>query len=217
MGNTGDTREQTEKLFAIVDAAWPRAQSVCEVGFNVGHGAATLLAATSARHLVAFDCGGRMSVVGGLAAIEAVFDYVNLTFVVGNSVATVPTFARDHAAWACDVVHIDGAHDGPFPAADLANVRHLARPDGRTLVVFDDCNCDTEWCVEPLNVFKKAVADGVIRELEPALGGPMLSVAGGLKGSCIGWITARDETPIGAIPTTIVDQRNNNVLPVKCD
>jgi len=217
MGNTGDTREQTDKLFALVDAAVPRARSVCEIGFNVGHGAATLLAATSARHLVAFDCGGRMSVVGGLATLESVFGAaLNLTYVNGNSVGTVPAFALDHPAWECDVIHIDGAHDGPFPAADLKNARHLARADGGTLVVFDDCNCDTEWCSEPLAVFKRAVAEGAIRELEPALGGPMLSVEGRLKGSCIGWLTARDTTPVGDIPTTIVDHRNGNVLPVKC-
>jgi len=217
MGHTGDEREQTLKLWELVDKYAPTAGTFCEVGVNVGHSAAIMLTASSATSFLAFDCGGKPSVYDGFRLLQRVFSHASLEFVEGNSVHTIPTYAKLHPSTSCDLIHIDGAHDGPFPKADFGAMRHFAREDGKTFVIFDDCNCDTEWCVAPLAVFKKAVIDGLIEEL-PA-GDSYLSVPGGKKGSCLGWLRVRDATTVSEIPTSILDERNGNHLPVaqKCD
>jgi hypothetical protein len=212
MGHTGNEREQTLQLWAAVDAHTPAAGTFCEVGVNVGHSAAIFLTASSASSFLAFDCGGKPSVYDGFRLLQRVFAPASFEFVEGNSVAQLPAYAKAHPATTCDVMHIDGAHDGPFPAADFDNMRRFARRDGRTFVVFDDCNCATEWCIAPLAVFKKAVAEGLIEEL--AGGASYLTVPGGQKGSCMGWLKARNEAPVGAIPTHILDQRNGNQIPI---
>ena len=220
MGNTGDVMEQTDKLFKAVASAVPSARTFCEVGTNVGHGAALFLVATGARHFHSFDCGGKKSVMQGFEALQVAMPDLIAKQHIGNSVKVVPEFTLENRDFECDVIHIDGAHDGPFPAADFANARRLARADGRTLVVFDDCNCDTEWCIAPLDVFNQGVADGHIRPLETQHNpdGPKINIEGRKKGSCLGWMLVRDQSPVPLpIPTHIIDKRFNNTLVVKCD
>ena len=212
MGHTGNEREQTLQLWGAVDAHAQGAGTFCEVGVNVGHSAAIFLTASSATSFLAFDCGGKPSVADGFRLLQRVFAPASFEFVEGNSVSQLPRYAAAHPDTVCDVMHIDGAHDGPFPAADFDNMRRFARRDGRTFVVFDDCNCATEWCIAPLAVFKKAVAEGLIEELPG--GASYLAVPGGQKGSCMGWLRKRNEAPVGAIPTSIVDQRNGNSIPI---
>ena len=216
MGHTGNEREQTLQLWALVDAHAPAAGTFCEIGVNVGHSAAIMLTASSATSFLAFDCGGKPSVYAGFQLLQRVFSYASFEFVEGNSAVAVPTYAQTHPQTTCDVIHIDGAHDGPFPAADFDNARRFARADGGTFIVFDDCNCDTEWCVAPLAVFKKAVAEGLIEEL--TAGASYLNVAGRQKGSCAGWLRQRNVAPVAEIPSQLLDQRNGNMIPVgiKC-
>jgi hypothetical protein len=217
MGHTGDFSEQTIKLFDILGKLVPAAGTVCEIGFNVGHSAATFLIATSAKSLIAFDCGGKASVHEGFTSLQESLPYAKFEMVEGNSPVMVNKFAQKNGADAtCDVIHIDGAHDGPFPAADWEAMWHYARDDGQTLVVFDDCNCDTEWCIAPLQVFQTAVARGEIAQLPEAAS--MLQVNGRPgtpefreKGSCIGWITSRSQKKI-EVPTFLIDPRNGNRL-----
>jgi hypothetical protein len=216
MGHTGNEREQTLQLWSLVDANVPSAGTFCEVGVNVGHSAAIMLSASSATSFLAFDCGGKPSVYEGFKLLQRVFSYASFEFVEGNSAFTMYKYAQDHPKTTCDLIHIDGAHDGPFPASDFAAMHHFAREDGKTFVVFDDCNCATEWCIAPLAVFKKAVADGIIEELPG--GASYLDIPGGQKGSCLGWLKSRDAQPVAAVPSQLLDQRNGNLLPVtqKC-
>ena len=215
MGHTGDAREQTLKLWALIDEHMPIAGTVCEIGFNVGHSAAIAVTASSATSFLAFDCGGKPSVSDGFALLSRLFPAVSWEFVEGNSVVTVPTYARAHAGTTCDVIHIDGAHDGPFPAADFDNARRFARADGKTLVIFDDCNCATEWCVTPLAVFKSGLSDGLISELPG--GASYLSVDGQKKGSCLGWISRRNEATPVVVPTAIKVHAEMRPVQIKCN
>jgi hypothetical protein len=215
MGHTGNEREQTLQLWGLVDTHMPAAGTFCEVGANVGHSAAIFLTASSATSFLAFDCGGKPSVYEGFRLLQRVFSYASFEFVEGNSAVQVPAYAQAHPDTSCDIIHIDGAHDGPFPAADFDSLRRFANRQGTTLVVFDDCNCATEWCIAPLAVFRKAVADGHIEELPG--GDSMLSVPGGQKGSCLGRLKSRKEGKV-TIPTHLLDTRNGNQIPVaeKC-
>lgn len=215
MGHTGNEREQTLQLWSLIDQHMPTAGTFCEVGANVGHSAAIFLTASSASHFLAFDCGSKPSVYEGFRLLQRIFSHVSFEFVEGNSAVQVPAYAQANPQMSCDIIHIDGAHDGPFPAADFDNLRRFTNHQGTTLVVFDDCNCDTEWCIAPLAVFKKAVADGHIEELPD--GASMLNVPGRQKGSCLGILKKRNEGKV-VIPTHLLDGRNGNQVPVaeKC-
>ena len=224
MGHTGDFPEQTRKLFDILDTLVPSGGgTVCEIGFNVGHSAATFLIATSAKSFIAFDCGNKASVNAGFSSLQESLPYAHFEMIEGNSPVMVNKFAQQRGLDAvCDVIHIDGAHDGPFPAADWEAMWHYARDDGRTLIVFDDCNCDTEWCIAPLQVFQAAVSRGEILQLPD--GASMLQVDGRPdspdyreKGSCVGWVTSKRKEKI-EVPTFLIDQRDGIRLEIneKC-
>ena len=58
MGNTADAAEQTIALGHIVRQYKPDASTICELGFNLGHSAATILTALdSPKRYIAFDFG----------------------------------------------------------------------------------------------------------------------------------------------------------------
>lgn len=66
--------------------------------------------------------------------------------VVGNSIATLPSWAVAHPA-SCDVVSVDGGHHFVEALSDLSYARLMAR-DGAA-VVMDDTRCTTWWCKPP--------------------------------------------------------------------
>ena len=77
-----------------------------------------------------------------------------LRLTLGDSRATLPLV--DHAK-ACDVVFIDGGHDGDVPAADLANLATLAARGAPLLV--DNAN------MAPVRAaIANATARGLVRE-----------------------------------------------------
>jgi hypothetical protein len=195
MGHSGNLPEQTRLLFELVRAELPAALPaapaglvLCEIGFNVGHSAATFLSAAAAkgakvRAYNVFDMDENPSVRQGYEHLRSVFSETAFSFMPGDSAKTLPAWTQGPAAMPCDMFHIDGAHAGGGPALDWANVRRVIRADGSSLVVFDDCGCQPGsewWCKEPEEVFDAAVAAG-----------DMVSVSKGVislpsKGTCAG-------------------------------
>jgi hypothetical protein len=186
VGNTGEAPQQTEQLWQLARKYKPHAQLLCEIGLNVGHSAATLLTATHAQEFLAWDWNDKKlaSVDQGFAYLREVFPEVPMQLHGGDSLQAVPAFLQQHQDVVCDVVHIDGSHDGVYPEGDFQNMRKAARKDGRTLVIFDDCGCSTGWCITPKNTAEKAFKEGTLIRLER--NDSYILVEG--RGSCLGWM-----------------------------
>ena len=190
MGHTGDDDEQTAKIFDSVLTYGIKAGTVCEIGFNVGHSASTILSASFSGAFIGFDYGrphvtpGSDSVSLGFNVLKRTLRHVSFELVIGDSMVTAPKYALEHPTTVCEIFHIDGSHDGPFPEADFQSARKMARSDGRTLVLFDDCGCQTEWCVKPAETFERAVKEGTITLLP---NGASYLPAGGRR-TCAGYM-----------------------------
>lgn len=134
-------------------AGGPAAVRVCEVGFNAGHSALNWLAADPRTTVDAFDLGAHPSAEAAFAYLAGKYPG-RLRLTLGDSRATLALV--DHAK-ACDVVFVDGGHDGDVPAADLGNLAALAAR-GATLLV-DDANMASVRAA-----IANATARGMIRE-----------------------------------------------------
>ena len=196
MGHSGDS-VQTRGLFNLVSTVLPRKRVAnnglvfCEIGFNVGHSAATFLSAASVvgeivTHYVLFDMGGHPAVQRGIKVLNESFPETTFIYLEGKSGETVPKYttpgANNHPQ-ICDLIHIDGEHFDPGPMTDWTNVQPLARQDSQTLVLFDDCHCLQRWCAGPTRLFKKLVAQ---KGLTKVGAGEMGWGKG--KGDCVGLI-----------------------------
>jgi len=191
IGNTGNVPLQTlEHVQLLERAAPPRAKRICEVGFLVGHFAATVLSVIpGVGEYVYFDDVSYARDAIGPAAdyLGKVFPGVRFVLHAGDSKETVPGYARSAAGAKCDVIHIDGDHSYPGARADYANFRALAHES--TLFLFDDCGCPAEpvaeYCKGPTRVFNEAVAAGELSAVaysDLALSYPHNALGG--KGTC---------------------------------
>jgi len=125
-------------------------RTYCEVGFNGGHSAASVLAARPGVDVLSFDL--------------AVFPYSNSTakllsdlymerfkLVRGDSTTTIPAYVesmkRSGNPVTCDVMFIDGGHMKEVFLADLGNFRNLLSNRSRNRVFFDDSHdCNDVRC-----------------------------------------------------------------------
>ena len=160
---------------------------MCEVGFNLGHSAATFLtallpesASSSAStapaeapaeeprareeggsSFVAFDLGRTKGTGRGAAIIERLFPG-RLELVVGDSSRTLPAYSV--VGEGCDLIYIDAGHSYDDALADLRNGRRLgcaARGRGGGRVLLDDGEG-----APVLAAWRSAIAQGWLRELE---------------------------------------------------
>jgi hypothetical protein len=172
-------------LLAITTLVNPNAHRVCEVGFFVGHFAATALSVLhSASEFLLFDNFAFPGGDKGLAYLRHVFNgSVTFSEQRGDSKTRVPAWAAAHPGERCDVIHIDGDHAFEGVQADVANLQALAHPG--TLVIMDDCHCGAAapWCIGPTRAYDEAVAAGVLTSAAPELDGRITAyIAPGVTG-----------------------------------
>jgi hypothetical protein len=138
---------------------------------------------------VGFDYGEKPGVLIAIDYLRTVFAEDNVTAEVylGNSQTSLPSYHKDNPDFVCDVVHIDGSHDGHFPLSDFQNARAMARKDGKTLVLFDDCGCPSEWCVAPLTTFSELLSAGSITAPEDEV--TFFSAGEGIVRTCFGYMS----------------------------
>ena len=115
-----------------------RARNICEIGFNMGHGAALWLEGTDAV-LYSFD----LPVTGyAIAArnLSAALYPGRVHFHDGTSALTVPEFVKSIQAGlspACDLWYVDGMHSGSLVLHDM---RYAVKASHNgTLIIADDC------------------------------------------------------------------------------
>ena len=163
-------RRQAGWLFSAVKTratASARPLRMLEVGFNAGHSAVTMLAASAsasacAGTLLSLDLGEHPAVAVAGAHIEASFPRCH-TLVLGDSLQTIPCLAADPGSTGLfDVLLIDGGHDEKIAAADLRNLAPLAAPGA--LVILDDVSPEVYWGVGPTLAWKEALEEGRVEQ-----------------------------------------------------
>jgi hypothetical protein len=183
MGHSGNTPAQSHGLWQLLVQQRAARGTVCQIGFSVGHGAATIQAAAAASGdaisaYYAFDLVASPSVTAGMAHLAARFPRTDWRVVPGASQETLPAFRSAHPNVTCDLIHIDGDH-GAGVHADVVNSLALAAPGA--LVAFDDCGCpDAWWCVEPTRAFEAAVRTGALELVS------FKKIVSSDKGTCAG-------------------------------
>jgi hypothetical protein len=182
MGHSGNV-DQTLANFLVVHDTRGDTHTVCEIGFNVGHSAATFLTALPhVTRYIAFDVVWASSVTQGMTYLQEQHRGTAFELVKGESQVTVPVFAAAHPGLSCDVFHIDGGHNDGVPAIDFENVMALVSVG--SIVMFDDCDCNSRYCVEPTQVFEGAIAAGRLERV------PFAKISYQFKGTCVGIVAA---------------------------
>ena len=187
MGHSGNTPAQAHGLWEMLRSEHAARGTVCEIGFNVGHGAATIQAAAYPNAITAyyaFDLVASPSVTNGLGHLQSRYPGTIWQLVPGSSQETLPAFRAAHPNFTCDLFHIDGDHRAPGVHIDVTNALAMAAPGA--LVVFDDCGCPNEWwCVEPTRAFEAAVQSGALELVS------FKTIVFPDKGTCAGRVMAR--------------------------
>ena len=196
MGNSGSRGYAAFlQLTDALRAHAPRgATRLCELGFNVGHSAALILAALpSVRSYVGFDTARRPELYAGLALLRAIVPAVAFELVEGMTAVGVPTWLAAGGRGTCDVVHIDANHDLPNVRGDATLALEMVAGPG-SLLVFDDCGCidpprEAHWCVGPTIAFDELVAAGDVRVATQGV------IAARTRGTCMGVVMKRRTGP----------------------
>lgn len=119
-------------------------QTICEIGFNAGHGAMLFLQANPKAVVYSFDLALNEYTEPAAQVLEKRFPG-RFNLVAGESSATLPRFAKEHPNLRCDLSVVDGGHDEKTVASDLANLRALANPAHHVVYVLDT-PCNMDWC-----------------------------------------------------------------------
>ena len=125
-----------QSKFLHMVAQLPQTKVVCETGFNIGHSSLTFLSAQDDIVVHSFDIGTHPGAKPMAEYLGHVFgDRFHIHF--GDSTVTLPQFHQDNPNIKCDVIFVDGGHQGKVPWLDILNFIAMAIP-GRTILVFDD-------------------------------------------------------------------------------
>mmetsp|Transcript_41934 Transcript_41934/g.115658 ORF Transcript_41934/g.115658 Transcript_41934/m.115658 type:complete len:574 (-) Transcript_41934:54-1775(-) len=116
-------------------ASHPAVETICEIGFNGGHGTLRWLHSSKAK-VYSFDLGEHDYSRPAASWLQARFPG-RLTVTWGDSVETLPEFHARHPDVECDLVFVDGGHSYEVALADLKNFAAMANPR-RHRILMDD-------------------------------------------------------------------------------
>lgn len=124
-------------------------RTICEIGFAGGHSATSLLYATGAANYMGFDEWNRpIYEDAALQWVIQTFRESNIVIYKGDSTENVPEYDGK-----CDVIHIDGGHQGDVPLTDMTNMARLASK--HNLLLIDDCTESFPAVLMGVNVLKE--------------------------------------------------------------
>lgn len=116
-----------------------RINNICEIGFQLGVGAITLI--TSVNHSVnyyGFDLGKKYS----KDSFDLVNKYFPMKMIWGESKDTVPSFIKSKSSFEkCDVIHIDGCHTDNVIYNDIVNMKEISHSG--SLLLLDDVSLNS--------------------------------------------------------------------------
>lgn len=115
------------EMFAMLTDGWRKAETVCETGFNVGSSARVFLQSPKVKRVLSFDLLERPA--HKYAAETMMKEHPGrLEVIGGDSRITIPKFVAENPDFVCDVVLVDGGHEGDVPLRDLENLQASASP-----------------------------------------------------------------------------------------
>merc|ERR1719235_541477 len=107
-------------------AADPRIKTICETGFNGGHGTLRwLLHSNHQVHVYSFDLGEHPYSKPAAKFLEDNFPGRH-TATWGDSTLTLPHFHQQHPEMKCNLLFVDGGHTHEIAASDLKNFMAMA-------------------------------------------------------------------------------------------
>lgn len=155
------SREQVQFFHELLRER-PDIQLVAETGFNTGVSSRAVLGARADTAVVSFDIGQNASVRRAKAEIDRRFPGRH-ELVLGDSMETLPAYAKEHPDRRFDLVFVDGGHDYEVARSDLLNFRALSRAG--TIVIVDDLTPWFRWGEGPTRVWQEALGAGLITPL----------------------------------------------------
>lgn len=167
-GGSFDRGMNIERLIYHTIAQSPCIETICEIGFNMGHSALLWLTANKNARVIMFDLWEHPYAEIGLSFIRS-NDNLNassdsrLTVIKGPSEKTVPTFHALNPNIKCDLLSVDGDHRFKGATQDIENMMRLANRNFNVLLV-DDTSCISTFCVDAAIVEHKL--RGNIKEIE---------------------------------------------------
>jgi len=158
-GHSNQVMKEMEVMNKI--AADPRIKTICETGFNGGHGTLRwLLHSNPQAHVYSFDIGVHGYSRPAAKWLEEVFPGRH-TATWGDSTQTIPVFRLQHPGVKCNLIFVDGGHDYPVAVADLQNFMPMADPE-YNVVMIDDVYCGMTYCQGPNVAWVQMVQGGQI-------------------------------------------------------
>jgi hypothetical protein len=136
----GERKRQLVAFRRMLRAEVGVIRTVCEIGFNAGHGTSIWLEGSDVEVVHSFDLLVNPYSTGSVELIKAM--YPGRFFMhAGDSVKVVPRFNQEQRranAPPCDLWYVDGWHNGKTPYYDMQHVMHSAR--NGTTIIADDCH-----------------------------------------------------------------------------
>jgi len=140
-----------------------RIKTICETGFNGGHGTLRwLLHSNPQAHVYSFDLGAHPYSKPASKFLQDSFPGRH-TATWGDSTQTLPQFHQQNPNVLCNLIFVDGGHDKPVAAADLKNFMAMADPS-YNVVMIDDVTCSAVYCVGPNAAWGDMIQGGQITQ-----------------------------------------------------
>jgi predicted O-methyltransferase YrrM len=134
----GSQGDQSEQFIRFLHEN-PQITRVLEIGFNLGHSAATFLSANPNIKVISVDLGEHQYVYDCKKVIDKHFPDRHQLF-IGDSTKLIPELkGKIHP----DFIFIDGGHFGETPLKDIRNCLELANND--TILCLDDTEYLFGW------------------------------------------------------------------------
>jgi len=160
-GHSNQVPKEMQTMSAL--AADPRIKTICETGFNGGHGTLRwLLHSNPQAHVYSFDIGQHGYSRPAATYLEKTFPGRH-TATWGDSTQTLPVFRLQNPEVKCNLIFVDGGHDYPVAVADLQNFMPMADPD-YNIVMIDDVYCGMSYCQGPNVAWVEMVQQGLIMQ-----------------------------------------------------
>lgn len=160
-----DHINENKKLFRTMEGSadtdelryltrWARnASLIGEIGFNAGFSSFAFLSSNRKCRVVSFDIGEHGYVKFAKQFIDQVFPGRH-QLIIGDSLQTVPEFAREHPKLKFDFIFIDGAHEYDVVKKDIEHMRRLAHR--KSVVAIDDLTPWLPWGQGPTTAWLEA-------------------------------------------------------------
>lgn len=144
-------------------AADPQIKTICETGFNSGHGTLRWLLYSDPQAVVyTFDLGQHPYSRPAATWLQETFPG-RLYVTWGDSTQTLPAFHKQHPQVKCNLVFVDGGHSNAVAVADLQNFMHMADP-AHNVILMDDVYCTAPWCEGPSAAWAEVRQNGTVLE-----------------------------------------------------